>query len=134
MQQPAPTPPSATLVAEATRRSGVVWVGRAGEPPALVWHLWHDGSAWLLGGGREQAGEQVLPVGPGDDAVVVVRSKAAQAGVVVTWQAEVTAVEPGTPTWDEVLPLLAAERLNAPAGSDGRWAQECTVLRLTPRS
>ena len=134
MPQPSPTPPSPTLVAEATRRSGVVWVGRAGEPPALVWHLWHDGSAWLLGGGSEQAGEQVLPVGPGDDAVVVVRSKAAQAGVVVTWQAEVTAVEPGTPTWDEVLPLLAAERLNAPAGSDGRWAQECTVLRLTPRS
>jgi len=130
--------PSATLIAEATRRSGVVWVGRAGEPPALVWQLWHDGSALALGGGHEQAGgqaaEQVLPVSPGDDAVVVVRSKAAQAGVVVTWQAEVTAVEPGTPTWDEVLPLLAAERLNAPAGSDGRWAQECVVLRLTPRA
>jgi hypothetical protein len=62
-----------------------------------------------------------------------VRSKAAQAGVVVTWNAEVTAVEPGTPAWDEVLPLLAAERLNAPAGSDQRWAQQCTVLRLTPR-
>jgi hypothetical protein len=126
-------PPSRTLIAEATRRSGVLWLGRAGEPPALVWHLWHDGSAWVLGGRQEQTGEQVLPVSPGDDAVVVVRSKAAQAGVVVTWQAEVTAVEPGTPTWDEVLPLLAAERLNAPAGSDGRWAQECTVLRLTPR-
>lgn len=126
-------PPSRTLIAEATRRSGVLWLGRAGEPPALVWHLWHDGSAWVLGGRQEQTGEQVLPVSPGDDAVVVVRSKAAQAGVVVTWHAEVTAVEPGTPAWDEVLPLLAAERLNAPAGSDQRWAQQCTVLRLTPR-
>jgi len=123
---PAPSP---TLIAEATRRSGVVWLGRAGEPPALVWHLWHDGSAYVLGGGEEQA----LPVAAGDDAVVVVRSKASQSGVVVTWRAAVTAVDPGTEAWDEVVPLLAAERLNAPAGADARWAEQCTVLRLTPR-
>lgn len=121
--------PSRTLIAEATRRSGVVWLGRQGQPPALVWHLWHDGSAWVLGGGEEQA----LPVAPGDDAVVVVRSKASQSGVVVTWRAEVTAVEPGSEQWAAVLPLLAAERLNAPAGADERWAERCTVLRLTPR-
>jgi hypothetical protein len=83
-----------------------------------VWHLWHDGSAYVLGGGAEQA----LPVSPGDDAVVVVRSKASQSGVVVTWPAEVTAVEPGTDRWDEVVPLLAAARLNAPAGAEQRWA------------
>ena len=126
MSSPAP---SRTLIAEATRRSGVVWLGRAGAPPALVWHLWHDGSAYVLGGGAEQA----LPVSPGDDAVVVVRSKASQSGVVVTWHAEVTAVQPGTPAWAEVLPLLAAERLNAPAEADRRWADECVVLRLDPR-
>ena len=121
--------PSPTLIAEATRRAGVVWLGPAGRPPALVWHLWHDGSAYVLGGGDEQA----LPVAPGDDAVVVVRSTASQSGVVVAWPADVRAVEPGTPEWDEVLPLLAAARLNAPAGADQRWAGECTVLRLSPR-
>ena len=121
---------SRTLVAEATRRSGVVWLGRAGEPPALVWHLWHDGSAYVLGGGPEQE----LPVSPGDDAVVVVRSKASQSGVVVRWPAEVTAVEPGSERWTEVLPLLAAERLNAPAGASELWAEQCRVLRLTPRA
>ena len=121
--------PSPTLISEATRRSGVIWLGRAGEPPALVWHLWHDGSAYVLGGGEEQA----LPVSPGDDAVVVVRSKASQSGVVVSWPAEITAVEPGTELCAEVVPLLAAERLNAPAGADLRWAAECVVLRLTPR-
>ena len=121
--------PSPTLIAEATRRAGVVWLGPAGRPPALVWHLWHDGSAYVLGGGAEQA----LPVSPGDDAVVVVRSKASQSGVVVTWHAEVTAVQPGTPAWAEVLPLLAAERLNARAEADRRWADECVVLRLDPR-
>jgi len=120
--------PSPTLIAEATRRSGVVWLGRAGEPPALVWHVWRDGSAYVVGGGDEQA----LPVSAGDEAVVVVRSKASQAGVVVTWPADVTAVEPGTELWAEVVPLLAAERLNAPAGADLRWAEECVVLRLTP--
>jgi len=121
--------PSPTLVAEATRRSSVVWLGRPDEPPALVWHLWHDGSAYVLGGGDEQA----LPVGAGDDAVVVVRSKASQSGVVVAWEAEVTAVRPGTPEWDQVVPLLAAARLNAPAGAEQRWADECVVLRLAPR-
>lgn len=114
---------SPTLVAEATRRSGVVWV--AGQ---LLWHVWHDGAMHVVGGGPEQP----LPVGPGDRALVVVRSQAAQAGVVVEWPAQVSAVEPGTPLWEEVVPLLAAERLNALAGQVERWAAECVVLRFTP--
>ena len=121
--------PSATLIAEATRRSGVIWVGRQGAEPRMVWHVWHEGAASVLGGGPEQP----LPVGPGDAATVVVRSKAAQAGVVVQWDAEVVAVEPGSELWDAVLPLLAAERLNVPPGQVERWAAECVVLRLAPR-
>jgi hypothetical protein len=93
-----------------------------------VWHLWHDGSAYVLGGGEEQE----LPVSPGDEAVVTVRSAASQSGVVVRWPAQVTPVEPGSPLWEEVVPLLAAARLNAPAGADARWADECVVLRLAP--
>lgn len=120
--------PSATLIAEATRRSGVIWVAPPGSEPRVVWHVWHDGAAYLVGGGPEQE----LPVGPGDRATVVVRSKAAQAGVVVTWDADVAAVEPGTGLWDAVVPLLAAERLNAPAGQVERWPAACVVLRLTP--
>ena len=125
---PPTQPPPRTLVAEATRRSGVVWLGRRGEPPVLVWHVWHAGSAWVVGGGREQD----LPVGPGDDAVVVVRSKAAQSGVVVAWDAEVSAVVPGSPEWEQVVPLLAVERLNAATGDAERWPVECVVLRLAP--
>ncbi len=52
--------------------------------------------------------------------------------MVVAWDAAVEAVEPGTPAWDEVVPLLAVERLNAPAGTVDRWAAECAVLRLRP--
>jgi hypothetical protein len=120
--------PSSALIAEATRRSSVVWVAATDEPPALVWHLWHDGAMYLVGGGPEQR----LPVQPGDAARVVVRSKAAQAGVVAEWAATVYAVVPGSDLWDEVVPLLAAERLNAEAGRAERWAAECLVLRLTP--
>jgi len=114
---------SPTLVAEATRRSGVVWVAGA-----LLWHVWHDGAMYVVGGGPEQD----LPVGPGDRAVVTVRSKASQSGVVVEWAADVDAVAPGTPLWDEVLPLMAVERLNAEAGRSARWAAECVVLRFRP--
>lgn len=118
--------PSPTLIAEATRRSGAVWVG-TGEL-ALVWHLWHDGAMYLVGGGPEQP----LPVGPGARARVVVRSKASQAGVVVEWAADVTAVLAGSELWDAVVPLLAAERLNASPGLVERWATECVVLRFSP--
>jgi len=71
-------------------------------------------------------------VGPGDRAVVTVRSKASQSGVVVEWAADVDVVAPGTPLWDEVLPLMAGERLNAESGRAARWAAECVVLRFLP--
>lgn len=118
-----------TLVAEATRRSGVVWVSPDGAQPRLVWHLWHDDALFLVGGGDEQ---ELPPLG--DTAVVVVRSKASQSDRVVEWRADVDAVLPGTPLWDEVVPLLAAERLNAASTTDlpDRWAQASTVLRLSP--
>ncbi len=121
---------SRTVIAEATRRSGVVWVSADGASPRLVWHLWHADALWLVGAG----GEQELP--PLDDrAVVVVRSKATQSGRVVEWAADVTRVEPGSPQWDEVTPLLAAERLNAVSADDlpARWAASSVVLRLAPR-
>jgi hypothetical protein len=125
---PAP-PPTPTLIAEATRRSGVVWVSADGTGPRLVWHLWHADALYLVGGGDEQ----VLPPLT-DHAVVVVRSKASQTDQVVRWEADVSPVQPGTELWDEVVPLLVGERLNAPAieGLAGRWAQECVVLRLAP--
>ena len=120
-----------TLVAEATRRSGVVWVSADGTSPQLVWHLWHDDALYLVGGGQEQE----LPALE-DRAVVLVRSHASQSDRVVEWQADVEPVLPGTPRWDEVVPRLAAERLNTPSAVDlpARWAAGPTqVLRLTPR-
>jgi hypothetical protein len=95
-----------------------------------VWHLWHDGSAYVLGGGPEQQ----LPVSARRRRGGGRAQQGRQSGVVVRWPAEVTAVEPGSERWTEVLPLLAAERLNAPAGAAELWAEQCRVLRLTPRT
>lgn len=115
------------LIAEATRRSGVLWLSSRDVAPTLVWHLWHDDAAYVVCGGDEQ------PLPPwGATALVTVRSKAGAR--VVEWEAAVAPVEPGSERWAEVTPLLAAERLNAPSAQDlpDRWAQTSTVLRLTP--
>jgi hypothetical protein len=81
-----------------------------------------------LGGGLGRH----LPVGPDDRALVVVRSKAAQAGVAVERAARVDAALQGMPLWDAVVPLLVAERLNVEPGRAGRWASKSSVLRLRP--
>jgi hypothetical protein len=121
---------ASALVEEATKRSAVVWVAGAGRAHP-VWHLWHDGAAYVVTGGLEQPLPDVLP---GSRAVVAVRSKATQSDRLVQWVADVSAVDPGTPEWDEVVPLLHAKRLNAPDGEQQpqRWARESVVLRLTP--
>jgi hypothetical protein len=120
------------LVEEATRRSGVLWLLPGGTgPAAVVWHVWHAGAAHLVHGGLEQP----LPgVAGGDRVLVVVRSKERQADRVVQWWADVRRVLPGTPAWDDVVPVLHAARLNAPDGDaqPERWARGSVVLSLVP--
>lgn len=115
--------PVSPLVAEATRRSGLVWVdGR------VAWHVWHDDALWLVTGGLEQALEL------GRTALVEVRSRARQGDLLVRWVAAVSQVLPGTPAWEGAVPLLHAARLNPPDGAlqPERWARESTVWRLDP--
>lgn len=119
--------PVPTLVAEATRRAGVVWLSSPAVESTLVWHLWHDAAAYVVCGGEEQA---LAPLGP--TATVTVRS--ASGARLVDWAAAVEVVEPGGERWAEVTPLLAAGRLNAASVVDlpQRWAAASTVLRLVP--
>ena len=70
-----PLSPSAE---EAVRKAGALWVGQA-----LLWHVWHEGSAWAVCGGLEQ-----LHPGTGP-ALVTVRSPTR----VFTWEA-IVAEEP----------------------------------------
>lgn len=122
----------AALVEEATRRSGLVWLLPGGTGRAQpVWHRWHAGAAHLVHGGAEQPLEGVRD---GDRVLVIVRSKERQADRVVQWWATARRVLPGTPSWSEVVPLLHAQRLNAPDGErqPERWARDSVVLSLVP--
>jgi hypothetical protein len=120
----------AAIVEEAAKKSGLIWVqGRPGAVARPVWHVWQDGSIYLLCGGIEQPAPEEL----GDTAYVTLRSKdkgSRLARIVAT----VTVVEPGTEGWDAVVPALLGKRLNLPDGDAApqRWARECTLYRLTP--
>lgn len=120
----------AALVEEATKKSGLVWIRPAGEHRHAqpVWHLWYDGSAYVLTGGIEQQ----LPA-LDDRAYVTVRSKD-KGSRLVTWVASVETVAPGSEQWAAVVPNLLGKRLNLPDGEAAadRWARECLLYRLTP--
>ena len=124
---PSPVAPRASLVAEATRRSGVLWLSSPDLAPTLLWHVWHDGAAYVVCGGDEQPLTH-----PG--AVATVQVRGASGARVVQWEAAVTVVDPGSALWDSVTPVLAAERRNAPSahGLPERWATSSTVLCLLP--
>jgi hypothetical protein len=122
---------AAVLIEEAAKKSELLWLrppgrGRRSQP---VWHVWQDGAAYVLSGGSEQP----VPDEIDDRAVVTLRSKDKRSRL-ITFEATVSTVAPGSETWEAIVPVLRAKRLNltdaeqAPA----RWAQESTVWRLEP--
>lgn len=117
-------------IGDATRRAGLIWVRLPGDRPRPLWHLWHDGAAYVVTGGLEQPLPGELSAGT---AQVVVPGKGTS-DQPLTWVARLEPVPPGTATWDEVVPLLHAKRLNAPDGEaqPQRWARESVLLRLMP--
>ena len=121
----------ATLIEEAAKKSGLVWVrgGGSGRRSQAVWHLWQNGAVYVLTGGLEQP----APAGLDDHAYVTVRSKDKWSRL-VTFVAEVGVVEPDDDEWQAVVPALLGKRLNLPDGDAAplRWARECTLFRLTP--
>ena len=132
---PEPSPLAAdpfgrALVEEATRKSGLIWVQGTG-PRRALWHVWHDGAAYLVGDGPS---EQPLPgLVDGGRATVTVRSKD-KGGRLVEWTARITVETPGSASWQAAVAELGSKRLNAPDGTAmvERWARECRVLRLEP--
>lgn len=123
---------NAALVAEAAKKSGLLWLDLPGLPqPRAAWHVWHDGSAYVLTGGD---GEQPLPGLPESEQVTVILRSKDKGGRLVSFVADAEPVEPGSELWDAVTPLLAKDRLNAASheGQVERWAAESWVIRLTP--
>ena len=128
-----PDPPPA-LIAEATKRAGLIWIKAPDAGPARpAWHVWHDGAVYVLTGPGEQPLPGLAAAGP---VRVLVPSKDSR-GLVVSWDAAVSRVEPGSPEWEAVIGLLAAGRLNAArergeSSPAPRWAATCTVFRIQP--
>lgn len=129
--EPPPGAAAKALIEEATKKSGLVWLtlpgGASGQS---VWHAWHDGAAYVVSGGIEQP---VPGIESATEGLVTVRSKD-KGSRLVAWKATVSAVAPGTPEWDAVVPVLHGKRLNAPDGEEApnRWARECRVTKFTP--
>ena len=136
---PSPQPPPA-LIAEATKRAGVIWIAVEGQDrPRPAWHIWRagrgpasPGAAYVVTG----PGEQPLPglAGAGRATVIVAGGPGAGA---VTWTAAVSRVEPGSGEWNEVIGPLVAGRLNAVLAQTEtsparRWAQSGAIFRLAP--
>jgi hypothetical protein len=135
------------LIAEATKRAGLIWItvpgpggagpGGAGPGggghgrPQPVWHIWRD-AAYVLTG----PGEQDVPgLGDAGQVTVAVPSKDT-GGLLLRWTALVTRVEPGSAEWSGIIGALLAGRLNEPASPGEspaeRWARTGQVYRLTP--
>ena len=135
------TPPPPAVVEDATRRAGLLWLSVPGQDrPYPAWHIWSGGGAYLVTG----PGEQPLP-GLADAGLVAVTVAAKEpGGHLITWQARVGRVDPGSPEWDSVAGQLEAARLNpAPGDPPGqtpparpppgaRWAAAGAVYRLAP--
>ena len=128
---PAAVVPS--IIDEATKKSALVWLAVAGLPGQShrpVWHLWHNGAAYIVYNGSEQL---VPGLAEAESAVLSVRSKD-KGGRLVSWRASVDDVLPGSALWEEVVPLLVGLRLNNKDGdaAAGRWVRECKVARFNP--
>ncbi len=136
------------LIAEATKRAGLIWItvpghGGAGgtgagagedvpDRPRAVWHVWRD-AAYVLTG----PGEQDVPgLGDASRVTVSVASKDT-GGLLVRWTARVSRVGPGSAEWPGIIGALLAARLNEPASPGEppavqRWTQTGAVYRLSP--
>ncbi|MCE7002725.1 hypothetical protein LWC34_07755 [Kibdelosporangium philippinense] len=104
------------LIADATKKSGLIWITRPGETRAVpTWHHWHNNAAYVL-----------VNLSDVDCVTVITRDKATGARA-VEWEARVSRVAPGTDEWDTLVPDIHAARLNS-APIDA----ETPLFRLDP--
>ena len=115
-------------IAEVMKKAGVVWISVPGRAHAeLAWLHWDGAGAYVVTG----PGEQPLTGLSGAETCTVTARSADHGGDAVSWQATVERVEPGSDSWDAVVPAMVTARLNSRSDPD-RWATDCTLLRLTP--
>ena len=123
-------PYAAGLVAEAAKKSGLVWLADDGGRAHPAWHVWRESAVYVVHEGREQP----LPWLRRASRVRVTVPSKDKGGRLVTWVATPVALDPGSPEWDAAVADLHAARLNPPDGEaqPARWARESLVTRLEP--
>jgi hypothetical protein len=117
-----------SILSEAGKKSGLLWIDIPGDRTWPAWHVWLEDTAYVVSG----AGEQSLPALP-EELAVTFRSKST-GGRLVTVPAHASIITPDDPSWEDATAALKASRLNAPAGDIiARWANEATIYALTPK-
>lgn len=118
------------LVAEAAKKSDLLWVEVGDGPARGMWHVWHDDAVLLVTGGIEQPDPGLTS---GGTARLVIRSRD-KGSRLLTVDAAVERVDASTDDWADVAAALHAKRLNSPDGDAAvdRWRRECQLWRLTP--
>jgi hypothetical protein len=114
------------LLAEAAGKSDIMWVEVPGERTFPVWYAWVTDRFYVVSG----EGEQLLPPLP-EVVVLVLRSKDT-GGRLLAVNATAHRLAPHTPSWDQAVAALAAERLNATDDVAARWAESGLVHALHP--
>ena len=114
------------LLAEAAKKSDILWVDVPGERSFAVWHAWDTDRFYLVSG----EGEQLLPPLP-EVVTVILRSKDS-GGRLITVNATAHLLAPRSESWDSAVAALAAERLNATDDVVARWAESGSVYALHP--
>ncbi len=119
------------LVAEAAGKSGLLWVEVPGDRAWPVWHVWVNGTAYVVSG----PGEQPLPELP-EEVVLQFRSKDNGARLVrIPAHTRKLAPEDADldDEWRIATEALKASRLNAPPGDTvARWAHDNIITALQP--
>jgi hypothetical protein len=116
-------------VAEAMKKAAVAWLHVDGHAEYAVWCAWAEDGLQVVSG----PGEQPAP-GLATAEAAVVSARGDHGGLIVSWRAAVAQLQPGTDEWTELVPPLAAKRLNSSPAAEllEHWGQSCVVSRLTP--
>jgi len=121
------------LVAEAGRKSSVLWIDLPGRAqPYAAWHVWLDNAVCVVHGGIEQPLPGLTEAGR---VTVSLRSKD-KGGLLVRYVATVLPVVPGDDRWEPAVAALHGARQSPPDGEaqPDRWAAESQVTLLVLES
>ena len=125
--EPSAPDPTALLVGELGRKTGVCWIRHDGRTQP-VWHVWVEDALAIVSGGDEQPFPDVEDGGR----VEVVMRSADTGGRLVTWVGRASVVLPDDERWAATTAALVASRLNLPdvAAAPEVWAQNSVVRRV----